>query len=719
MRFEQNFRLVSYAAVFCGFLSLWVSGTFSHVGTALFIAVMIAAWFLEDSRWQISERLGTVLIVFAMPLYYLLWRYRFFDFANSEDALPGILARLILTLTAVKLLQKKGSRDWIFLYLMSFFQLLLAAGLSISVGYLLSFAAYIVVMACAVMMFEVKRTNEQVAERSTLPRGKSEMRQFPQLAARHIVLSAIVIILITAAVAIPTFFVLPRVGGAGIGGNSGGVSTLSGFSDSVRLGGIGRIQQNDEVVMRVRLESGTVESPRWRGIALDTFDGQTWSRTRSASKEPRAKNDRDLIQVDNARPDAALTLQTVYLEPLDTPMIFGLHRMVGIQGNFPVLYRDVQGSISFQRTGERVSYKLASDTEVPTESKLRADRSPYSVEFSNYLQLPQKLDPRIAKLAGQITANTHNRFDAAQAVERHLQNEYGYTLEQKASGSDPLADFLFDKREGHCEYFATAMAVMLRTQGISSRVVNGFQRGDYNDAADVFVVRQRNAHSWVEVYFPGERAWVTFDPTPAAGQGITNATFGFTEQVRKYIEALETLWIQYFVAFDSQEQRSLFTSVRKSVFDIQDSVSLAFSEFQTAFAEWWKNVRGDNGFTVSMTAVAMALLYLAGGILFLFVISWLVRKIVKLKVWTTLWDRLFARRHATVVGFYERMLSVLASKGFKREPHQTPLEFAYAAGIPEVVCITEKYNSVRFGVKCLSSDDTKEIETWLKDLEEN
>lgn len=93
MNFEKLFKILSYLAAFCGFFSLWISGTFGIVGTGCFLTVMIAAWLLEGTRWQISERLGTILIVPAMPVYYLLWRFSFFEFSSTETMLPGILAR--------------------------------------------------------------------------------------------------------------------------------------------------------------------------------------------------------------------------------------------------------------------------------------------------------------------------------------------------------------------------------------------------------------------------------------------------------------------------------------------------------------------------------------------------------------------------------------------------------------------------------------------------
>ena len=161
-----------------------------------------------------------------------------------------------------------------------------------------------------------------------------------------------------------------------------------------------------------------------------------------------------------------------------------------------------------------------------------------------------------------VEANANNRYDAAKAIEWQLQQDYGYSLQMKASGPDPLADFLFNVKTGHCEYFSTAMAVLLRTHGIAARVVNGFLPGEYNETAGAYTVRQSDAHSWVEVYFPETRSWVTFDPTPSAGR-VEPVQTGLTAQLQKYAEALELLWFQYVVGYDKQEQRSLATSIHQ------------------------------------------------------------------------------------------------------------------------------------------------------------
>ena len=716
--FERNFYLFSYAAVFCGFFALWISGTFGIFESGLFITVTLLAWKLENTHWQISERIGTAMVVLALPTYYLLFQFRVLDFGGRETMLPGLLARLILSLTAIKLMQRKSDRDWMFLYLMAFFELLLAAGLSISVGYVVAFVAFVFIMACTIVLFEIRKT-ARGTESGPAGQNGSRSEINANIPIRKIVTVSAFLIFGVAAIGVPTFFLLPRVSGAGLGGNAGTVSAISGFSDTVRLGGIGTIQQNDAVVMRVRLENEIPNDIRWRGVALDTFDGLYWSRSKPALQEPKTKNERDLIQVDTARRQEGLTLQTVYLEPLDAPVVFGLYRLIGVQGNFQVLYRDVAGAVRFQRAGdrERVSYKVLSDTFTPEHDRLRSDRTPYNREIENYLQLPSNIDDRIVDLAATVTAESKNRYDASVATEQFLQTQFGYTLDQKAGGRDPLSAFLFDVREGHCEYFATAMAVMLRTQGIATRVVNGFQRGDYNDTADVFVVRQRNAHSWVEVYFPETDSWVTFDPTPPAGQN-TSATFGaISDRFRKYVEALETFWIQYFVAFDNQEQRSLFVSMRRQVYDYQSGLSSFWNVVQGDLSEWWNEVRGEKGLAGSFVAISWAVAMLAIGFAVIGSIVWLSRKVVKLKFWLSIRDRLFGQRHPSAVEFYERMLRILEARGLARDPFQTPLEFAYAIDMPPAVKITEKYNRVRFGDQFLTSSEADEVDDWLNELQ--
>lgn len=720
MNFDPFFKFISYAVVFCGFLTLWISGSLGLIITFLFISALISATFLENTRWQLSERLGTALIFVIVPLFYVSWKYKFWVFSTNETAVAAILSQVILGLSVIKLFQKKADRDWLFLYLMAFFEVLLAAALSISPLYLGSLILYLFVTVLAIIAFEIRKSARTV-NKTTENKSFTKSENLIKTPFRKLSLTAITLLFLIAAFAAPMFFMLPRVGGAGFGANQGGVTGLTGFSNTVKLGEIGRIQQSDEVVMRVQIkgdDKDTFGGIRWRGVALDKFDNKSWSKSELPPQNPFIRSENGFFQVDTLRERRIVTEQTVYLEPIDTPVLFVLSRPVAIQGNFQVLQKDAYGGITSVRNNfERISYTVLSDRWMPNIEALRNDNAAYSAEDINYLQIPDTFDERIGKLALQITKEKTNRYDKARAVEQYLQTQFGYTLEQKSGGEQPLADFLFNVREGHCEYFATAMVMMLRTQGIAARIVNGFQRGEYNETADMFVVKQQNAHSWVEVYFPKEKAWVTFDPTPSAGQNFTGNTAGVFGFARKYLDALEALWIQYFVSYDNQEQRSLFRSVKSGFTDFQGKMTEWLNEYQNKIQNWWKDVRGDKGFQASAWAIAYGAGYLVAFIAGVWILLWLYRRVQKMELWRKLVDWWNRKKQKSIVEFYERMEKVLAKHGFQRQSHQTPLEFAFALEMPEAVSITEKYNRVRFGEKDLSGEEAAQIENWLECLE--
>jgi protein-glutamine gamma-glutamyltransferase len=723
--FETLFRVVSYALVFCGLMALLVSGGAGFLSSVLFICVLLLAWFLEGSKWQISERMGVVVIILTLPLFYLDWKFQISGFNTRGDLASGSLSRLILILAGIKLLQRKTDRDWIFLYIISFFMVLLAAGMSLSLLFIIVFAAYLLFAATAIVAFEIRKSSESVFLKST--KTNSHNRGFS--ANKNIKLASIpvngfILLILIATLAAPLFFLLPRVGGAGFGKNLQGLTGFSGFSEFVRLGDIGKLQLSDEVVMRVRIEDeqkDRINDFHWRGVALDFFDNKSWLKSRASYAESFVKTERDFFLVDAARNAENLVAQTVYLEPIDTSVLFSLPRPVALQGNFSLLNKDAEGGILLPRTkNERTTYKVFSDVTQPSDERLEADTEPYGEKFKRYLQLPENLDPRIGELTRQVfeEAGSDNRFRQSRAVENYLQNNFGYTLEMKAGGDEPLADFLFNVREGHCEYFATAMAVMLRTQGIATRVVNGFQAGDYNETAGVYVVRQKNAHAWVEVYFPGEKAWIAFDPTPAAGQFSGSNSITALDRINNYLEALETFWVQYVISYDNQGQRSLFRSVRNAFKEFQDETGDWLKQTEENLSEWWKEARGDNGLAGSARAVGFGIVYLIAAICGGIFIVWLYKKIPVSGLWLRFKSYLAPEPELSVVEFYERMLNILESKGVRRQTHQTPLEFARSVALPQAVKITENYNRVRFGEKDLSPKEKKDIENWLATLEQ-
>jgi transglutaminase-like putative cysteine protease len=710
MTFEKLFKVLSYSVVVTGVLTLVATGGIGLTATAIFLAVAVGAWRLEGGRRQLSERVGTVLVAVAIPLGYLAWKAGLLGAPTQGIALAGLLGQLIVGLSMIKLLQRKSDRDWVFLYLMAFFEVLLAAGITVSPMYVAALLLFLLTSASAVVVFEMRRT-AAVASRN-LDRENGRLSRVPSAAS--------VITVVSVVLAVPLFFLLPRGGSAFISSASG-IATRTGFSDSVSLGEIGRIQQSDEVVMRVKLDGPVDSVPgglRWRGVALDLFDNRTWRSSRPFTDPPYVKVSGDYFLVNFASGRGPLITQTYYLEPLDTPVLFALGRPIAVSGGFETLLKNSDDGLKFPRRAfERISYKVGSDPYLPDEAVLDADRSANPMTAARYLQLPPDLDPRIAAAAAEVvdTDGATGRFGKARAIERHLRENFGYTLQMKAGGSQPVADFLFNVREGHCEYFASAMVLMLRTQGIASRVVNGFQQGEYNETADVFVVRQRDAHSWVEVYFPAENAWVPFDPTPAAGRNGGGAP-GLLGGLNRYVEALETFWIQYFVAYDNEGQRSLLRSVKSGVTGYNESLGEASESLKRRFESWFSELWEAESPVAALRA-AGKLLLAASPALVLILLMWLLTGLRGPGLVRWLRRRFWRDSGARTVEFYERMVRILSKRGLRRNDSQTPLEFAHALGMPAAVLLTERYNMVRFGQARLGPEESRNIERWLEELE--
>ena len=152
-----------------------------------------------------------------------------------------------------------------------------------------------------------------------------------------------------------------------------------------------------------------------------------------------------------------------------------------------------------------------------------------------------------------ITASAPSNYDKAVALEQYLSTHFGYTLElPRTLPPDPLANFLFERKKGHCEYFASSMAVMLRSLRIPSRIVTGFRGGEFNDLTGQYVVRASDAHSWVEAYFPGS-GWISFDPTPA---GSLPTRTGWS-RMQLYVDAAASFWREWIINYDVSHQRTL------------------------------------------------------------------------------------------------------------------------------------------------------------------
>lgn len=713
MSFTTYFKASSYTMIAVAMLALALAGGLHPVLGVGFLVVMVAAWKLEGTKWQLSERVGLLIVLLSVPLFFLDWQYQ--RFAGEAPARVGVnaLAHLIVFLSAIKLLQVKQDRDWVFLYLISFFEVLLAAGLSFSPVFFLTLTVYLLCALSTIIAFEIQKARRRVKVAETRLLVPPDSKVFKRLAdnrakrnfeAARLPFVAVSLLFLIFILALPLFLVAPRAGSATITRGGASLTNFIGFSENVTLGEVGSLKQNNEVVMRVRIEDPRSEKRnfKWRGVALDEFTVRGWRKSAEARRSKQEFPERGFFRLGTTSALQQLTTQTIFLEPISSAVLFAAPRALAIQGDFPFIRVDAEGSIqSRPHDSDRLLYKVISDTSEPDPETLRQDTQPYSSDLDRYRTLPRSLDPRIEAYTNAIVVNAHarNRYDRAKAIETELRTAYGYTLEMKASGPTPLSDFLFNVREGHCEYFSTAMAVMVRTLGMPARVVNGFLPGAYNEAAGAYTVRQSDAHSWVEVYFPETDSWITFDPTPAAGTSVPQRT-GFTAKIGKYAEALELMWYQYVVGYDKQEQRSLATSFHNKLFDFRRAVSGVISNLQE-----------------KAPAVSPGIVFFVLGLLFV-IFSVMGRRVLRLG-----WRRgLTIRRgtkasEKTAIEFYQRLTELLAKKGMTRPEYQTPMEFASDLGLSEAMTLTRVYNQVRFGGKRLSAAELREVNQALQLLE--
>ena len=218
-----------------------------------------------------------------------------------------------------------------------------------------------------------------------------------------------------------------------------------------------------------------------------------------------------------------------------------------------------------------------------------------------YLELPS-LDPRIARLARDFSAGARTSEARARAIEQTLRRDYGYTLTLLSREvPDPLAYFLFERKKGHCEYFASAMAVMLRTIDIPARVVTGFQSGVYNPISGLQLIRTSDAHSWVEAWLPG-RGWTTFDPTPPDPSAGVESLWS---RVGLYFDAAETFWQDWVLNYDLDHQLLLATRMQDSGRGSTwtDSTMLRVHRWRVSITEFLKHHGAPLAAGLIMTAV--------------------------------------------------------------------------------------------------------------------
>lgn len=731
MTLERLHQISSSALLVIAFVAVVWTRQIDLTVAILFSVVLLISWQIDQRRfrWELSRSSANLAIVFYLAILFYQWQ-------GLGHSPARLIVNFVLFATALKLLRRKSSRDWFWLYVVTFCQMIMVAGLMLGPGFLLLLLVYLLAAMPALITHEIRQSQDYFdrsrRDATGVWRDPATYRQ--RLMEKHRVIIprfrglvgySILLLLAILLGAIPLFLALPRVSRGASRHGLLPTESLSGFSDNVRLGDVARIKFNPEIVMRARvrfLDGGNGRRLRWRGVTLDRYDGRNWIFT--GERRPAMRRTERAFSVESGLPTTGVTEQRIFLEPLDISTVFVAPRPIFVTG-LSTLFRDDGDALwTVPHPNSKIEYRVYSDTTPPLPEQLVRDSSrDYPVEVQQrYLQLPEGLDQRIAELAGRVAAGASGPFDTARRIERHLREDYGYTLDlTRGAPGEPVADFLFNVRQGHCEYFASAMVLMLRTRGVPARLVNGFQMGEYNRSADVFTVRQSDAHSWVEVYFV-EHGWVAFEPTPAAGMSEYGS--GWLGRLRHYREAVEMFWLENVVGFDTSKQIALMVELRQRMalyqrerswrwddwpldFDQVDLDALkrnlwpsgrsltGEADGERLFSRWWGELPNP---------LLPGVLVL---VLLLFVLFYRWRK----RNWQ---HRMKSDSAGAALVFYRQLLNYLGRRGYHRTASQTPTEFAAQVPLPGVAELTRLYERARFGDHPLNEDEIKLIRDWFR-----
>jgi len=605
MRFAYTHKLSTYLAAGAAYFGLAFSGELGFVVLLLIFAGMVGSWFWEPprvnfDRWAAAWT-GLSIGLFLLSIFAIL--------TGGEVLIVG--AYFLMYLLVAKLFSRRTCRDYSQVMVLSFLMVVAGTVLNSGFSYGLFFLGYVVFTTWAAILLHLRREIEDnflVRHRGSAATSVQVQRVLDSrriVGGRFLTGTSVVSIAVFVSASI-LFLAIPRIGFGLFFNKKRSSIQMSGFSDGVSLGDHGTIKDDPTVVMRVKMDfdptTGEVGGIHWRGVAFDRYENGQWRR--DIRRAPRADvelnpgnttrlymrytNHGKVNQSALAARRAKALRQEVYLEPLGSDVLFGAS--LPIEWEFSTSLFDPKsrknqprGGLNDEarlRHGAGVKYVVYSDVTTPEARPLAPGEDPLALPqappdptgrkptYDVYLQLPDSVrdSPRIRELAEQITSGIEAPYDKARAIETWLRTELSYTLEMRVppEGQEPVDFFLFDWRAGHCEYFSSAMAIMLRTVGIPSRNVNGFLGGEWNEFENYVAVRNGDAHSWVEVYF-ADRGWVTFDPTPPGeanrlGSGGTSVL----DKARRLLDTMRLKWFEWVIEYDLQRQLSVFRSIGKA-----------------------------------------------------------------------------------------------------------------------------------------------------------
>ncbi len=758
------------------------------------LAAITSVVFTDWLEWFRLNRIVANLAM-LMAAFFSLWG---FLESGSQQQLWAI-ANLLIYVQMVLLFQGKNRRVYGQLAMFSLLQVVVAALLNRGLEFGILLSAYMVIALLGFVLFFVHREVERVGmvrrrrfwfELMAPVSARSAREQLvadnPEtliiyvgeqgavlqqaIVTRRIVPPFLAMLVATVVFTAVFFYTSPRTGGANWQRGMGGTN-LVGFSPEVSFDQMGRLLLSDERVMRVSFTNvktaeayPVISEPYLRGAVLTKYINGRWQQEIRTNRLPKQTlepppNTRDLVR------------QDVLLEPTGSDRLFSMFPVYSIAQTPSELCidprtrhlfrngasdRDVHSE--YRYTIVTTAFHFGAQMLViphPNRLKTAADRTSMRLmnRWMRNINSPELL-PQLIALATQIVqdkAPQGNSYERARALESHFlePGRYTYTLDlsavaaQRHANVDPIEDFVSNHHAGHCEYFASALTLMLRSQGIPARMVIGFRPSEFNYIGNYYVVRQRDAHAWVEAYlesdaipdgslYPEERhaggGWLRLDPTPTDERTLKPNQTDLLDRASKSFDYARWLWNDYVLRLTEERQRQAVLNplalnrqfAKTHLFDTKSWEKFAKRVTGTNLRELFS---GKFSWRAGIAAVfACVAVYLGVRLLRL---SWPLLRQVTLRRWV-----MQRRRKRTTVAFYQQLESTLARIGMRRDAAQTQRQFAAeaatrlaaspqyldAANVPRQ--IADAFYQVRFGHTTLDARQEATIRAHLRQLDE-
>jgi len=672
----------------------------------------------------------------------------YFEYSMDETELVRSLGHWLIALQLIKyFLPKSVADDW-FLFLVGLMLVLIGSVINTGDQVGIWLFVWAVLAVWVLGQFFLQREARRLAPAPSPTVGGAAPEPpaedpYAGLFDRAYFYATLRVMALTLALGFLAFLLIPRQPGAARSRYGPTTSQhLTGFDEEVALGQLGEILENDTPVLTVAftdLDRNPIPppvEPLWRGVTLNNYENGRWRRqtNRSLRTFPPVRASQMI--------ERSAFRQIIKLEANDSPTLFAIRPFMGMTTSagqrFPPSLNEVDGTAFRQNARGPLDYEAISD---PDPSAPQNGEKPPSTQRVRevLLAIAPGLKTRLRSIAeplveGLPQEGVEGVRARAQALESYLLDptQFGYSLQMTRvdSSLDPVEDFLVNRKEGHCEYFASALALLLRSIDIPSRMVNGFKGGDWNEITQTMTVREKHAHSWVEAYAGvddrGQPIWLVFDPTPGAERERSIAQVGgLAARLRIVTDLVRHVWIFYIQGYNADRQNKLLyeplgmlaREVRGLAIDgwrrVVDAVVRLFH---------FKNIQSfvsGKGFVVTFLVLS-ALVALAK------LVGWLFRRLL---CWWRGTDEDGDGATAGIL-FYRRLAQLLAEYDLERSPAETQNEFARRAfqflsgREPDTRDVAESpqrivdaFYQVRFGHQDLPPETLAELERRLDILE--